>query len=299
MAIYEDNAARVAVQRAAELEREQGALKKQIDDLQQKFAAAQNRAQAADDDNARLLTVVGQVQHYAAVRAPGPSRVEVEKRYQRAKDLAKAGDYAEALGEYLWCYDEGMVGGNFLTTRAYSVIPELAELGKKYPAALSALRDRGAQAAGKLQADPGDADAAADYGQIFTALKDDASLLSMWATLPVGNAREFLLINGAYDALVSARRYGDAAAAKSFGRMVQDMDVMAAMDVPDTAKKSMREGIVKRSAANFEVLAGAGSVAQAQTLAKKLLLYDNTPATKSLLMERAARAGHAELAEGP
>jgi hypothetical protein len=82
--------------------------------------------------------------------------------------------------------------------------------------------------------------------------------------------------------------------------MVQNFEIMAALNIPDTvpnaaeARKSRRESIVKSTADNFEVLVATGATEQAQALAKKLLAYDDTPATRALLAARAAKAGHPE-----
>jgi len=58
-----------------------------------------------DEDNATLLNVVDGLR---ANHAAPITHDIVEAHFTRARELARSGDTAAALKEYLWCFDEGM-----------------------------------------------------------------------------------------------------------------------------------------------------------------------------------------------
>ena len=66
-----------------------------------------------------------------------------QARMQHAKKLADQGEYEAALEEYLWCYDDGGNGHpEFTGVRGSFLLTQISQLGKVYPPALDALRER-------------------------------------------------------------------------------------------------------------------------------------------------------------
>jgi len=64
-------------------------------------------------------------------------------RLDEALRLARAGQHAEALAEYLWCFDHGSVEQpEFAATRLSLLLAYLQELGAVYPQAAEALEAR-------------------------------------------------------------------------------------------------------------------------------------------------------------
>jgi hypothetical protein len=63
-------------------------------------------------------------------------------------------------------------------------------------------------------------------------------------------------------------------------------------------RKAQRQHAVKQGVEGVEVLAGAGDVPHARSLAARVLAYDSSPETRSLLQQRLAKVGHPEVLEG-
>ena len=57
--------------------------------------------------------------------------------------------------------------------------------------------------------------------------------------------------------------------------------------------------VVKTTAKNIEVLAGAGDLTHAKALADRLLAYDGSDETKTALQQNLVRAGHPDLLTAP
>ena len=230
------------------------------------------------------------------------TRAQIVQHHDKAKALAKAGQYAEALKEYLWCYDTGMTGLNYVGLRTESLPRELAELGRNYPPALRALRERRDRAAAALKEDWSDQEALYAFLGTAQAVAEPAAWLDLLKLAPAGSrARDRILRGGAYEVLVAGGRYADAVAAKPFAEMTKDFDsgvafVNAEYAAPDNAVRRAEElkRILAESAANFEVLLGTGEVKHANELAAKALAFDDSPAMRAMLREHAARAGHPE-----
>lgn len=290
-----------AGRRAAELQRE-------LEVTRQALAEAKRRADAADEDNAHLLGAIEETKRQggglAAPKAGAAplTRAQVLQRYEKAKSLVKSGQYAEALAEYLWCYDAGMTGLNFVGLRTESLPRELAELGRSYPPALRALRERRDRAAAALKEDWSDQEALYAFLGTAQAVAEPAAWLELLQQAPAGSrARDRILRGGAYEVLVAGGRYADAVAAKPFAEMAKDFDsglafVNTEYTAPENAVRRAEElkRIMGESAANFEVLLGAGDVKHANELAAKALAFDDSPSMRAMLREHAARAGHPE-----
>jgi thiol-disulfide isomerase/thioredoxin len=74
-------------------------------------------------------------------------KAKVDARYDLARQLVIAGKAEEALREYLWLFDVGMIEAeSFYGVRLSFLLSDLAALGKSYPPATEALRVRRDQA---------------------------------------------------------------------------------------------------------------------------------------------------------
>jgi hypothetical protein len=69
-------------------------------------------------------------------------RTDPMNRMNRGRELRKQGKYAEALREYLWCFDEGSRDPAFAGVRISFLVSEIADLSKQFPAAREALLSR-------------------------------------------------------------------------------------------------------------------------------------------------------------
>jgi thiol-disulfide isomerase/thioredoxin len=237
----------------------------------------------------------------------GLSPEAVQARYDLGRTLAQKGDNEAALKEYLWCYDEGMVRvPSYTGVRNSFLLGSIAQLGRSYPPAVAALRERRDQAEKKMMAGLNNRSAAMDFASLNGELDENQRTLIAFDKLPPDDSRRGGLLPRVYDLLIEARRYGDAAKARSFAQMtaefdhnVQYLSIVANKPGSEMIKKAQTRYIVSTATKNIEVLAGAGDLEHARDLAAKLLAFDGSDGTKALLQQHAGRAGHPELAIPP
>jgi RNA polymerase sigma factor (sigma-70 family) len=252
--------------------------------LQQQLRQATRAVRAVDDDNAKLLNAAAGIQPKVRITV-----AMARARLQHARELAKMGDRAGALKEYLWCFDEGMVGQSSLAGVRMGVLSETAKLGADYPEALAALRDRRDKALEEIQADGSDFAAIADFAALNRGLGDNSSTLALYDQLGSDAPARRRLATDAFDALLSGQRYSDAAEASPYALTARVFDtIISSMTSPNSDLEEF-------AASRVEALAGAGNITDAQALAKKLLAFDNSPAAKAALQAHLARAGRPDL----
>lgn len=307
VAVYEAYSVR-ALWREAEMSgRRVAELQRELEAARQSLAEAKRRADAADEDNAHLLTAIEQAKRNgddlgsAPAKAGLLTRAQVLERYEHAKALAKDGHPAEALAEYLWCYDVGMKLMSFLGNRI-GLADEIAKLGESYPPALDALRRRQREAAEHMGTDDRDTEALNDFTMLSRALHDSQAIVeAMKALEPTDRRWGGLVSGGGFDALVEKRDYATAVQARPFEQMIRDLDLALAIaptghDTPDSeaTRTATTKWFAQSAGASLEVLLGAGDTKHAGELAEKVLAFDDSPAMRALLAEHAARAGHPE-----
>ncbi len=297
LALYQTRTLR---QRDAALEaltKEQGRAQARTRELEQRITAASERAKAAEEDNAKLLQAIERAQVASksapVVQAKATSapitRETVMARYTRGRDLVKSGNLDEALAELQWCYDEGMVRiGSFSGVRSSSLIGEIARLAKIHPATDAWLRAQQSEVEKRMRASASDSEAAREFASITASMDDRKRLLAVFDEFPPGDERRKGLGLRVYDDLLEARRYKDAAEARSYSLM--NISMSSGDDNP-----RMREYVVTTAAKNIEVLAGAGDLERAQTLMKRLLVIDSSNETQALLLKHLTRAGQPQL----
>src|SRR5688572_1360274 len=134
----------------------------------------------------------------------------VQERYRNAQKLARDGKQAEALTEFLWCYDEGMVRvGSFRAVRSSFLVGEIGALAKSYPPAAEALRVRRDQAERGMIA--GSRQASREYAALNHALGENAKNLALFDRLTPDDPQHRELGSRVYNELANAGRYKDAA----------------------------------------------------------------------------------------
>lgn len=299
---------RLAKELATELDaskkrQEQAATK--VAALESRVRLASDRASAAEVDNATLISAIAQAQtaKAPAQARPKPTVAEVQGRYNRARELARTGDPAEALRELLWCFDEGMVGiSSFNGVRLSFVLSTIQELGAQNPAALAALRERRDRAQQRILSATADGAEIPDLVSLNRVLAEDQRTLAIFDQLPADDRRRQTMAIYATELLLEHRRYQDVLAARSYATMSSQFEVTTQeralpANLPDPARTRalLRESAIKATLNNIEVLAGAGDVAHARTLAERLLAYDTSENTRTRLQQHAARAGRPDL----
>jgi DNA-directed RNA polymerase specialized sigma24 family protein len=305
VAAYEHGQAEAARDRVEAAEHQVRAVSAEARGLRERLQAELRRTQAADEDNARLLEAVSSIAaNSGETAAPTSEAVTADalrSRFKHAGELVRARRYAEALQDYLWCYDGMGRLGSLRGLRRGLVTRAIADLGRSYPAALQALRERRDVAQAALRASADDHDAASDFAELNDALNEGARSVAEFDSLPENDPRRAVLAARITDVLAEAGRYGEAVRARPYWQMNSEFETLVASAGASSAgalRQELHDGIVHSAATDVELLAGDGDVAHARALARRLLAFDDSDETRALLAQRLSRAGHPEVLDG-
>jgi hypothetical protein len=284
----------------------------QIVRLETQLQASVKRAEAIEGDNAMLAGAIEKVRAenaaYAQSEAASLRPEAVEERFRQARALVSDGDPETVLRELLWCYDEGFprAGGSRGRTALSTVASAIAQLGTRYPAAIAALSERLEKARQRVLANAYDTDAVAELSYLGRALRDEQTLAALYDRVPIGDPRRGSLANYGFAQFVAQRRYADvlvgrdgAAMISAFELDTQERPLPPDAPYPERMEKLRRDSAIRSAATNVEVLAGAGRIEQARSLAGKILKYDASPETQDLLKRHLTRAGQPDLLSPP
>jgi hypothetical protein len=235
-----------------------------------------------------------------AVRDPAPpagpvSYANPRDRLRHADQLALQGKDAEALAEYLWCFDEGMrKAREYAGVRLSFLLSSIARLGLRYPPALQQLRNRRDAAKASLDVDPGNYSAQADFAAINRELGDQTANLAFYDQLPLKGASRASFGRIIFDQLVEAKRYRDAVEAKPYNVFMGELSQLLSTMKQSTSLATTRY-IMTSGGKELEVLAGAGNLDQAREILGILRKLDSSEENLGRLRLHLERAGHPEL----
>lgn len=270
---------------------------------------AKEGRQAAEDDASRLLSAIHEASAPGQEAPPSatPSRLtrnDVEARYKSARELARKGDYAAALKEFLWCFDEGMMQvSSYSGVRLSFLLGDIEKLGTTYPEALDALRQRRDEAERRMKMDPSDSGGPSEYAALNQALKESHRTLEVFDALEKDDPRRRWLGFRVVDLLISSKRYGEIGAIRPTSQMFSQFETSRQRAVGD-AQIDPRRGAalksyaVRAAAKDVEVLAGTGDLARARELIAKVVALDDSESTRSILRTHLVRAGQEALLAG-
>jgi thiol-disulfide isomerase/thioredoxin len=228
-------------------------------------------------------------------------------RMQYAQSLAQKGKDAEALAEYLWCFDYGAeVSPSFIGVRLSFLLNEIEVLGKHYPPAEKALENRRDGRQAKILSGTADSKTMYDLVRLNEVLGQSGNTLALFDRLPTESPARHIMAGMIVDQLLAAKRYGDILSGGDpqavFAQQVEMINYM--MDTlnsnnPTTEmyKKSYRKSTVDTGTHYFEALAGLERNEEGKQLAQQILKFDPSAATHATLAEAAERAGNTELAQ--
>jgi thiol-disulfide isomerase/thioredoxin len=223
----------------------------------------------------------------------------VQARYDLGRELARNSKNAEALAEFLWCFDEGMVKEtSFYGTRVSFLLADITRLSSKYPAARAALIERRDAAQERLLAAASDHGAAQDFASLNQTLQDDARTLEVFDRLPAGDPRRKEMGYSALQLLLKRQRYSDALAIHPYGEIAQQFEqfkIMADRPGTEMLKQAQHQLVISSAADSIEILIGAGDFEHARELAGRLFNLDGSDESRTLIRSRALRAGHPEI----
>jgi thioredoxin-related protein len=227
-------------------------------------------------------------------------------RMKYGQALAQKGRDAEALAEYLWCFDHGDASPSFIGVRLSFLLNYIKSLGTRYPAAEKALESRRDERQAKVLAGSTDLQTILELISFNTALDQKEKNLAVFDQLPAGGLARDTVCGLIIDQLLAAKRYADILGGKdgrsAFGLKVDQFNRMlatVAKDSPTRARmeENFRKYTVASGAHSFEALAGLKRNAEGRELAQQILQFDSSPETRTTLAEAADRAGNAELAQ--
>lgn len=231
-----------------------------------------------------------------AVVASGAGEITpeaVKLRYELGQTLARRGEHAGALKEFLWCYDVGMVQvPSYRGVRTSFLVGELGRLANAYPPAKDALLQRCEAAERRMLANPEERQAAGEFAALCATLGDEARLLAAFDRLPRRDPRRAAFGLRAFRLLLPKQRYADALEVLPFASMLR----LAERQPPATDAKAAdinRQLAIRSMLDYIEVLAGAGAAEQAGTMIGKLKQVDASPETNALVEARLKRAREA------
>jgi hypothetical protein len=274
-----------------------GEVRKSIEALEKKIPAESARAKAIESDNAELANALQQIQITGEKNAPITiSRGAFAERFKQALVLARGDDDEAALRELLWCYRTGVARPDLMANLQIGpLVNALGKLGARHPEVLAELRERFEKGKLRVLGSIDDSEPLAEMAAIARVLNDDQMMVAIFDAIPTGNPQRAQVAIYAGDALVEARRYGDALLGQRYALMKSLLEI----GFKDGAKAALRNYAVTAIATNVEVLAGAGDLVLARELAARLLVLDSSEATRALLQKHLERAGRAELLSRP
>jgi RNA polymerase sigma factor (sigma-70 family) len=263
-------------------------------ELRNQLAALTHRADAAEADAASLR----RASQSAAVTqsTPARSRALVDANDQakaalnHAFKLTQEGKFQEALDEYLKCYLD-LAGRRGMPSQQI-VMNAIERLGRSYAPALIALRELRDTAMQRLQASPGTRELVFEIALLNERLGDGRASMALYDTLPPNDPGRQSIGAIAHKSFVEARRYADALVGKSFGNMLNELDMGIRHSAGQSGQSlaNYREFVVSGTLANIEVLAGVGRLDEARVLTDKLLAFDGSEATRAAIKEHVTRA---------
>ncbi len=219
--------------------------------------------------------------------------------------LAEEGKDAEALTEYLWCFDHGNEADpSFFAVRLSFLLSDIRKLADHYPPARLALETRRDERQAKVDGGSTDYQTVIDVISLNDALDQKEKNLAVFDSLPVGIPTRRIILHRLADQLLEAKRYPDVIeGTNGMTAFKADVDQYNQMLVPfwgakrEQIEKTVRSQTVTSGTHYFEALVGLNRIQEAKDLSEEILKFDSSQATRSLLAKAAQRAGNAELSQ--
>ena len=234
--------------------------------------------------------------------------------------LLRMGKKQEALAEYVWCVDTGFLLNVRYMARHRSILAaRLADMARTFPPAKQTLKRFQKEMAATIIANPSNHLTAMMLAEIDLRLGETAHTLAVFDQLPPKSRARHTLFNTVFAELVNQKRYGEAVfvpapdkryrpainlqirnAARAFRQEVVavQMGRLAGLEDPNAPlERGMRSYAILRGVLLVEALLGTNQVEDAIDLARKVVEFDDTQKTRTLLVEHAKRAGYTSLAD--
>jgi len=224
-----------------------------------------------------------------AAAEPSPPKSPPQDMIERGKQLAAAGQRAEALDEYVACLDAYLRNVDFRSKYMTPLIETIVRLGEEYPPAAQTLLARRAEAEGKLRGSRQvDVGALYVFVRVNEALDETDLSIALYDELkeqaPDGRTTT-ALARLIYRPLFDAGRFRDVSYAAEHATQVGARLKMG-KDNP-----AERENSIRLVAEIYRLLLGLGRPAEAEQVAGQLLTFEESALTYSALAENAVLSG--------
>jgi len=221
-------------------------------------------------------------------------------RMQLGSALAREGRYEEALAEFIWCYDEGLeFNPFFMGVRNSFLVGDFIQLGRKFPPALDALRERAESAREKLLSGEGGLQESMDVSSILAALDEHHKLLELWDELKAADLTNSMVEIGLFqqvlDLMLENERYAEIL--EQIGRLDLHLNglvfryemVVSLNEDEDSSMEFMLTSCLTDLSKTYQALLGAEDE-RAPSFAEDVLEFNSSPEAYSLLVLAAANA---------
>jgi thiol-disulfide isomerase/thioredoxin len=227
-------------------------------------------------------------------------------RMQFGTALAQKGKDAEALTEFLWCFDHGLEASpSFVGVRLSFLLMYINNLAAHYPPARQALETRRDERQAKVAAGSTDFRTIQDLVSLNKTLGQEEKNLAVFDQLPAGSKTRGLISPLLTEQFLEAKRYADVLEGTdgktAFSKAVDRFNMVLnslGKDNPmrERTEANFRQMTINKGAQSFEALAGLNRNQEGRDLAGQILKFDSWPDTRTLLAQAAQRAGNDELA---
>jgi hypothetical protein len=179
------------------------------------------RAQAAEADVDTLLEAV-RADKDAQNPVRTPTLADLHAGLKKAEDLVRSGRNGEALALYRELYNMGRIGNTTLSRNL--VLQKLSKIAVTDPAARQVLVDLRDSGMHELQSGSTDRRVTGDVVLINRELRDNASTIALYNSLPPGDTRRQAVATIGIDAFIESRLYDAIIEARPFGHMLTELD---------------------------------------------------------------------------
>jgi len=264
-----------------------------IASLEKQIAAQSQRATAAEVDAAALRKALPAA---GSLRPDARTLTDMEDRWRasmdRASRLRAEGKLQEALDEYLSCYE--FLRGKNTNPPADNqlVMSSINNLGQTFPPAITALRNLRERALEELPTRPNNREVAREIAFLNECLGEGRNTIALYDSLPPDHPARQALGLIAHNSFVEAQRYTDALVGKSFGSMMNELEmgIRFASGVTGQSLAGSKSFTIAGAVSNIEVLTGVGKLDEARVLTEKLLSFDSSDATRAAIKQHVDRA---------
>ncbi len=268
----------------------------QLAELRKQMDVQSKRADAAESDVAAMLQAMQTSGQLRPAGAPAAVRLTstmdfMKSASARANQLRKEGRLPEALAEYVRCYQE-LRRQRTSGVEGQLLMAGIVSLSRAFPPAIAALRELRDTSLQEFQTNPTSRELASEVALLNERLGEGNRTVALYDTLPPDSSLRQTFGAIAHTAFVESRRYADALIGKSYGSMLNDLDmgIRAIAFEKTPGQVNVREALAQSTAANIEVLIGTGQRDEARALTNKLLTFDNSSTTRAIIEDHVARA---------